>query len=213
MGSKDVILELLKKNVGQLVSNDEITKTTGIRSWARQLRFLRQEGYNIEYIHKTKGYILHSIIKKEGKKRYPISNKQKYRILKRNGFVCRACGRGAADGVKLSPDHKIPVDQESKKEYPDKELQTLCVSCNEGKKHWYSDFDREEIDNILSLKSGSARIEQIFRYRKGKPVKCEILEALSGIREWTRIIRSLREKKNMDITWDSKSKTYTYTAS
>ena len=210
MGAKEKILRLLKENVGKVVKSERLTEATGIREWPRQLRFLRQEGYDIEYLPKSKGYILSSLRKKPGKKRVAINQKQRYRILKRNGYRCRACGRGAKDGVKLEVDHKIPVDWEGKDHYENGELQTYCEDCNRGKKHFYADFDREETEKILSMKSGMARLEALFRHRKGKPISWEVLDAISGIRDWERTLRLLREKKGMNIVWDSKARSYTY---
>lgn len=45
----------------------------------------------------------------------------------------------------------------------------------------------------------------------GKPISWEVLDAISGVREWTRELRFLREKKGMKIVWNGKAKTYTYT--
>ncbi len=210
MPAKEIILKLLLNNVGRVVSNDIITKATGIRSWARQLRFLRQEGYDIKFVRKENGYILLSEIKKEGQKRVPINQKQRYRILKRNGFRCRACGLGASDGVKLQVDHKVPVDWKGKELYENGDLQTYCEPCNLGKKNFYSDFDREEIEKIFSLKSGTAKIEFLFRQRKGQPISYEVLEAISEIRDWERTLRHIRQKNKMNIIWNRKSKTYTF---
>ena len=213
MGAKEKILQLLQANVGKIVPSQDISKATGIRSWARQLRFLRQEGYPIEYIPKLNGYILTSSQKKKGRKRAPINQKQRFSILKRNGFKCRACGRGADDGVKLQIDHKVPVDLGSKSEYDNSELQTYCEECNLGKKNFYSDLDNDEIKKIVSLKAGTERIEALFKHRKGRPISWEVLEALSGIRDWERTLRYLRQKKNMNIKWNREAKTYTYLAS
>jgi rubredoxin len=210
MGSKTIILKLLSKRLGKLVKNEDLSMATNIQDWPRQLRTLRQEGYDIEYFRKLKGYVLHSLTKKKGAKRRTINAKQRYAILKRNNFRCRSCGRGVKEGVKLNVDHKIPVDWGVKEHYENNELQTLCEECNLGKKNFYSDYDKEEIQNILSLRSGMDRLEALFKYRKGRPIPWEILDSISGIRDWERTLRSLRNNKKMNIAWNNKTRTYTF---
>jgi len=210
MGSKEIILKMLKESVGEIVSADYISKQVKAREWPRQLRMLRQEGYEIVWKAKEKGYILASLDKKRGIKRNPINAKQRYRILQRDNYRCTGCGRGPDDNVKLQIDHKIPVDLMEIKDYKDEDLQTLCEECNLGKKHFYSDFDKEELSKIRDLKSGMQRIEAIFTYRKNMPVSVSTLEAISGIRDWERTLRYLRKNKKMAIFYDRINKTYTY---
>lgn len=157
-----------------------------------------------------RSYILYSLDKKKGKERVPISEKQRYRVLKRNGHRCRSCGRGPKDGVKLQIDHKIPVDWKGKEFYANGDLQTYCEECNRGKKNWYADFNKDEVQDILSLRSGTAKIEALFRSRKNRPIPWEILDTLSGIRDWPRTLRILRQTKKMNIVWDREKKTYTF---
>ena len=58
-----------------------------------------------------------------------------YDIMKRDGFHCVLCGRGAEDGVKLHVDHIIPVSKGGKT-VPEN-LRTLCENCNLGKRDKY----------------------------------------------------------------------------
>ena len=60
-----------------------------------------------------------------------MTDKLRYSILKRDGFRCQICGRGAKDGVKLHVDHIIPVSKGGKT-VPEN-LRTLCEDCNLGK--------------------------------------------------------------------------------
>jgi hypothetical protein len=64
----------------------------------------------------------------------PGTNNTQPIILKRNGFRCRACGRGEKVGVKLELGRKIPVDWTDKEHYKKGELHTYCEECNLGKK-------------------------------------------------------------------------------
>ncbi|MCL2372628.1 MAG: HNH endonuclease [Defluviitaleaceae bacterium] len=61
-----------------------------------------------------------------------MSNSKRYDILKRDNFMCKICGRTASDGARLEVDHIIPVSKGGKT--VDKNLQTLCRECNQGKK-------------------------------------------------------------------------------
>lgn len=60
-------------------------------------------------------------------KRYSISLKQRYTILLRDGFKCKACGSKEY----LEIDHIIPIGHGGTNE-PDN-LQVLCRECNYGK--------------------------------------------------------------------------------
>lgn len=62
--------------------------------------------------------------------RAPIKVGQRFRILHRDGFKCRYCGR-AAPGVVLHLDHVLPVARGGGSE--DKNLVTACQDCNFGK--------------------------------------------------------------------------------
>lgn len=63
--------------------------------------------------------------------RAKMTPRLRYRILRRDGFVCQICGRGQADGVVLHVDYIKPVSKGGKTE-PDN-LRTLCDQCNLGK--------------------------------------------------------------------------------
>ena len=55
-----------------------------------------------------------------------------------------------------------------------------------------------------------ARIEKLFKHREGKAISWELLDAISGIRDWERTLRYLRQKKKMNIVWNKKTRTYTF---
>lgn len=62
-----------------------------------------------------------------------IPLKLRLRILQRDNFRCRFCGRSPAThlGVTLHMDHIIPFSKEGKTDFNN--LQTLCSECNLGK--------------------------------------------------------------------------------
>lgn len=63
--------------------------------------------------------------------RVPISKSARFRILDRDGYRCRYCGRSALDGATLHIDHVIPVISGGTNE--ETNLVTACQDCNLGK--------------------------------------------------------------------------------
>ena len=63
--------------------------------------------------------------------RSKVTPSLRYDIMKRDGFRCCLCGRGAASGVELEVDHITPVSKGGSTVYEN--LQTLCKDCNRGK--------------------------------------------------------------------------------
>ena len=60
-----------------------------------------------------------------------------YKVFKKDGFRCIACGRSASDGVKLQVDHKTPCSLGGLTELNN--LQTLCNECNLSKSNKFID--------------------------------------------------------------------------
>jgi 5-methylcytosine-specific restriction endonuclease McrA len=195
LGSKERLLEHFKKKVGSWITLLELRDVSGVIEFQRQIRMLRQEGWDIEnkYMNHTSCYILNSLTKSEtGKKRVPISRKTRFRILQRDNSICQRCGKTPNDGVKLHVDHKLPVDWGGST--TDDNLWTLCSECNEGKKAYYSDFDSEVMKEISQLSSGSKRLQEFIRRNYGTPLDPQTLTIISRTREWTRQVRKLREQ-------------------
>lgn len=66
-----------------------------------------------------------------------VGNAQRFRILVRDRFRCRKCGRNPEeDGVKLEVDHILPRSRGGSSD--DSNLQTLCRECNGGKSNKYA---------------------------------------------------------------------------
>lgn len=64
-------------------------------------------------------------------RRRGVTPKTRFRIMRRDGFKCCLCGRGAKDGVELQVDHKIAFSRGGSDK--DGNLWTLCQPCNSGK--------------------------------------------------------------------------------
>lgn len=60
-----------------------------------------------------------------------ISKETKVRILARDNYCCKYCGRSRDDGVKLTVDHIIPISRGGTDGLDN--LWTLCLECNQGK--------------------------------------------------------------------------------
>ena len=204
-GAKHRMLELLKEKVGKEVYRDLLSEVANTHEWARSIRTLREEGWDIET---TKaGYILHSLIQlKANKERFSISTKLRYQVLQRDNSTCQRCGKTIKDGITLEVDHKIPVDWGGTNDLDN--LWTLCNKCNGGKRNFFSDFDASVMTEVSKEKSGYRKLVRFFELNPNLVLEPWILEAISHIRDWTRTIRLIREKEKMNIQWIDISEEY-----
>ena len=210
IGAKERMLELLKKNVGCLVTREELSRVAGVHEWARQIRYLRQEGWKIEVIRGERGgYRLTSPEKGHGRPREAIDDKTRAMVLYRDRSACRMCGRTPEDGVKLHVNHKLPVDWGGSNELDN--LETLCDECNQGKKAFFSTLDADTMRRVQSLESGRERLLEFIKSCKGKEVGPYIFSVVSRIRDWMRELRKLRQDGLIDYTYDRKKEVYCIT--
>ncbi len=63
--------------------------------------------------------------------RQNLTPRRRFRILDRDHFACKLCGRSAANGAMLEIDHIVPVSKGGSND--DDNLWTLCIECNRGK--------------------------------------------------------------------------------
>lgn len=213
MNAKEKLLEYFKANIGTYIPNSDLRKVSGINEFARQIRFLRQEGWDIvwKWGNKRTWYCLRTLTKSaSGKTRNQIDRKTRYRILQRDNSTCQRCGKTPADGVKLSIDHKIPVDWGGNGE--DTNLWTLCRECNEGKKAFFSDFNAETMKAIAQLPSTRERLMEFIRRSYGKPLPVHMLQVIARTREWTRMVRRLRQEGEFEYIFNAKEGTYTFSS-
>lgn len=198
------LLLFFQENIGKALTKEKLANVAGVYDWARSIRSLRQEGYDIELL-KNGSYVMHSTTKSSsGTKRVGVDSKTRYRILQRDNSVCQRCGRGVNDGVKLAIDHKIPVELGG--ENSDDNLWVLCEECNLGKKHWFSDENAESMKRILAEKSGTKRLEKYFEEHPNVLIEPATLQVVSGIRDWERTLRMIRQNKNKVIRFVKKEK-------
>lgn len=141
MSARDRLREFFQRNVGRVVTADELASAARIHEWARRVRELRDdEGMQI-LSHNDRAdlrpgeYVLVSVerVPRIGRR---IDNRLRMRILERNGYTCQVCGAGANDPDPADPRRRVrlqidhidpggPADESN--------LRTLCSACNEGR--------------------------------------------------------------------------------
>ncbi len=128
----------------------------------------------------------------------------RYRVLRKYGFACQACGQKGTPTRPVHVDHVKP-----KAIYPElaltpENLQVLCADCNLGKSaHFEDDFRRSRIEGRKRKPVAPERA----RPRKVARISAEIIRRLSraesmgdehGIRKhmwrYFRVARILRKK-------------------
>ncbi len=142
-----LLKEYLAAHVGQIVTKDELQAAAkGRTEWARRVRELRtDEGWPIESHNdaadlKPGEYRLTKAPPLPGMYTFGrrISQRQRSRILDRNGYTCQSCGAAAGDydeygrPVRLHIghlEHHIHGGPED-----DSNLKAVCASCNQGAK-------------------------------------------------------------------------------
>ena len=70
---------------------------------------------------------------KQRRKRKTLSPKQRFLVMKENGYRCQICGITAKDNahVRLEIDHKVPIANGGSNQLDN--LWVLCFECNRGK--------------------------------------------------------------------------------
>ena len=65
------------------------------------------------------------------KKRKAFSLRERFDVLRADGFKCRLCGASANTGAVLEVDHRVPISKGGSNARSN--LWTLCFDCNRGK--------------------------------------------------------------------------------
>ncbi len=189
---KQEIIEYLKKHVGEWVHNQEIRDISGLNDTPRTIRLLRQEGWKVDV--RGDGYVMLNSLEKGVARgiRKAVNEKVRYQVFTRDGFRCQACGRGAADGVKLAVDHIRPVDWGGTNDKSN--LITLCEECNRGKKAWVDSVPSQNMEEITSKPTVESRIEALFDSFPDQDIPSEMIRLVSGgALDWQRALRRLRQ--------------------
>lgn len=198
MSAKKNLLEHFLRNPHKIIDRDTLSDIADAHGWARAIRFLRSEGWQIETL--KNGYRLNSLEKIiTNKNREPINRRIRYAVLQRDDSTCQRCGRTVKDKIKLEVDHKIPVDWGGKTELDN--LWTLCNECNGGKKNLFSDQDDSIMKIVMNEPNGYKRMVKYFELVPNVVIEPITFDIISGIRDWERTLRLIRSKLKMDIEW------------
>ncbi len=204
-----VLKQYLEAHVGEEIPLDvlnEVCGNAGLHYWDRVIRNLQQnEGYDIEN-KRGEWYKLCSLKRKPvAVKRGYISKKLRFLVFERDNYTCQACGRTPKDdGVKLSPDHIIPVDWGGDTTLEN--LQALCRECNEGKQAWVNGEDNEVMKLVSQQPNTEERLRVYFEAYPNVEIGVDKLAVVGKTREWTRQLRKLKPDYGMNIKYCKKNK-------
>ena len=196
---KSVILEYLKQHVGEWISNTDLRAAAHSKGLMltndvpRTIRLLRQEGWGIDV--RGDGYNMLTSLEKGTARgiRKAVSEKTRYEVLTRDNFRCKACGRDAADGVKLNVDHATPVDWGGTNDISN--LVTLCDECNRGKKAWVDTVPSQVMKEVMDKSTVEQRIESLFDKFPNEDIPSTMIQLVSkGALDWQRALRRIRER-------------------
>ncbi len=161
VGARKRLRAFFEKNIGRVVTTDQLRDIAGISEWARRVRELRdEEGLQIlthndrddlksnEYLFET--LELRPVIARS------ISDKLRRQILERNGYTCQVCGAGAREDSGCEPgkkcrlqiDHVVPISQGGTDD--EHNLRAVCVYYNKDKANLKQPTSRDAI-NVMAL--------------------------------------------------------------
>lgn len=147
LGSKEKLRRFLLKNIGRVLSADELYEASGCaKEFARRIRELRNdEGWPIKTHNDVSTlrpgqYILESNPPQNPPYRFAksLSTRLRAQVLERNGYFCQMCGleagqpdpeRGGARTI-LQVGHIIDKSHGGTDAITN--LRTLCAKCNQG---------------------------------------------------------------------------------
>src|SRR3989344_6482061 len=86
------LLNALSSDLGNVVSNEKLIKVSGQHNYARRVRELRAEGWDIVYSASPSGYVLRSTEKTSKNVDEYINLKLRKKILERDQYTCQLCG-------------------------------------------------------------------------------------------------------------------------
>ncbi len=65
----------------------------------------------------------------------------------------------------------------------------------------FADFDEEIMKEVFKEENGYRRLKKLFELNPNVIIEPNMLATVSGIRDWTRTIRLIRDKEKMNIAW------------
>ena len=177
------LLDALSAKPGSLVSNEKLIEVSGQHNYARRVRELRAEGWDIVYSPSPMGYTLRSMVKQDKETDVYINLKLRQKVLERDQYTCQLCGHKGgekyADGeiVRLEVDHIKPLKQGGKT--TEENLWTLCSRCNAGKKSLF-DYPETIKNKILSVNLSDETRKKLseLSLKTGRTINDLVIEAI-----------------------------------
>ncbi len=169
-GARGKLREHFIKNVGKVLSSEELRWVGGISEWGRRVRELRhQEGMNIQ-THNDDSSLKMGEYRLVDLKPLPvfesgISKEVRAFVLDRNGFTCQMCGAVAGEPhpddksrkTRLHIGHIIDLSMGGMNDPSN--LRALCSLCNEGAANITP--DRPKADKLLAQIRRAPGAEQV----------------------------------------------------
>jgi len=204
--SSRAIYGVLFRNMGKPLAMSEIRDLLGLGQGEQEHLNRRMRelygSFNIERAKRGKEstYRLISLSENPHQSAGHISIKTRAWILRDQR--CVQCGRTPSeDKVKLHVDHILP--QEWGGTDDPENLQALCADCNEGKKNFYSSFNKfgDKIKKATGYDEPHKRIGELLKAFGGEPIPADLLEVVAKTgqyqEDWQKRMRELRE-----LGWD-----------
>jgi 5-methylcytosine-specific restriction endonuclease McrA len=200
MSARKDLYDYVRVNGFRTYSSEELRVAGKVGDWGRVFRQLRQDRV-IHYEYTNNSYEITQINEfTSSTARAGLSAKDRYRIQNRDGHTCQACGRNVKDNITLHVDHKIPLDCGGT--HDDKNLWVLCMDCNQGKQAFFKDdLDSDVMALVFDETSGHMKLKTLFENSLDQKFTPSILQGISGIRDWPRTIRKIRQSDGLNIEW------------
>jgi hypothetical protein len=158
IGSRRRLREYFLKNIGRVLSSDELRAAANASEWARRVRELRnEEGYQV-LTHNDRSDLKPGQYLLADPKPLPafarsISKEVRAYVLDRNGFTCQMCGAVAGEPHPYDPSRKtrLHIGHITDKSMGGTDdvgnLRAICSVCNEGARNLT--LDRPSLHKLL----------------------------------------------------------------
>ncbi len=187
-GARKRLRAFFEKNVGRVITSDQLRDMAGISEWARRVRELRDEEglqiltHNDRDDLKSNEYLLETLELRPVIAR-DISDKLRRQILERNGYTCQVCGAGAGEDSGCEPgkknrlqiDHIVPISQGGTDD--EHNLRAVCVYYNKDKANLKQPTSRDAINVMALIRRQPRNVQQeVYDFlgkKFGKPASGE----------------------------------------
>lgn len=175
-GAKTRIRQFFERNLGRVVTSDQIRAEAGISEWARRVRELRDEegmqilSHNDRDDLKPGEYTLFTLEPRPVIAR-AIGDKLRKQILERNGYTCQVCGAAASEESLCEPgkrcrlqiDHIVPISQGGTDD--EHNLRAVCVWYNKDKSNLKVPTSRDAISALALIRRQPRNVQlEVYQF-------------------------------------------------